>query len=67
MNQGEGYSSVLAKPAWEGVSTISLSKLGKLVEGDELAAKQSRQILRFAETKKDYSVKLTIKIKVIER
>ena len=43
---------------WEGVSTLSLSKLGKLVEGDEIAAKQSKQILRFAETETDCSVKL---------
>lgn len=43
---------------WEEVSTLSLSKLGKLVEGDEIAAKQSRQIMRFAETATDCSVKL---------
>jgi len=47
---------------WEGVSTLSLSKLGKLVEGDEIAAKQSKQILRFAETEADCSVKLMKKI-----
>jgi len=43
---------------WEGVSTLSFSKLGRLVEGDEIAAKQSKQILRFAETETEYSVKL---------
>ena len=48
---------------WEGVSTLSLSKLGKLVECDEIAAKQSKQILRFAETETDCRVKLLKKTK----
>ena len=46
---------------WEGVSTLSLTKLGRLVEGDEIAAKQSKKILRFAETETDCSVKLVKK------
>ena len=38
-----------------------LVEKGKLVEGDEIAAKQSKQILRFAETETDCSVKLVKK------
>ena len=43
---------------WNDVSLLSLAKLGKLVEIDELGAKQSKQILRFAESVTNCSVRL---------
>lgn len=46
---------------WNEVSTLSLSKLGKLVESDEIPAGQSKQIMKFAETGTDCSVRLVKK------